>query len=350
LQEAIRFGQGNLAPEPSGDPAKRLMGIEIAATNGMLSALDRRSRLLDVETYRSVRVVLSKRSDPTTADTGVTQAENSADAPDGAGTPMRAALSRIAPGSTVAYLDLQGFPRGVSGELERALAALEGGPQKGIVLDLRDNTGGLLDEAIKVADAFIKGGTLGSIASKAARKELVAHDGGHEPKGALVVLVNRKTASASELVAAAIKNLGRGVVLGEPTAGAAAVRTVFDISVTRRRLPAKDNDRDVVQDILDGVERSPPVEERGGDPMGLVLVTGRLLAAGGGEIEGAGVLPDVESPWSAPEPSLSDEDCLRQFADALISQAPDSQRGTLLSTAKVLVRQPMCRPAASSPL
>ena len=161
---------------------------------------------------------------------------------------------------------------------------------------------------------------------------LVAHSDGHEPGGALVVLVNRRTAEGSELVAAAIKNLGRGVVLGELTAGEGAIDVIFDLPRTRRRQPPKD--RDVVQNIIDGAKPSPTGDEPVGEPMGLRLTTGRLLAAGGGEIERTGVRPDVE---------LTDDDCLLQFAQALIVQARYPQRSTLLSTAKALPGQTECR-------
>lgn len=194
-----------------------------------------------------------------------------------------------------------------------------------------------------MADAFIKAGTLGSIAERRQRKDFVAHGDGHEPSGALVVLVNRHTAGAAELVAAAIKNLGRGIVLGEPTAGAGVIDRLFEIQRTMRRNPPKD--RDVVQNILDDVKPPTPKDEREGDPLGLYLTTGRLFAAGGAVIEGAGVQPDVEMTWPAGERSQADEDCVLQFAEALIAGARDPQRSTLLSTAKTLPAEAVCRSA-----
>jgi len=88
----------------------------------------------------------------------------------------------------------------------------------------------------------------------------VARNDGHEPGGALVVLVNHRTTSASELVAAAIKNLGRGVVVGEPTAGAAAIRVLFDIPRGPLRQPPSRHaasDRAIVQDVIDGKAPAP---------------------------------------------------------------------------------------------
>jgi Peptidase family S41 len=326
LKLAAGFVQGHLAPAPTGDPGQRLMKIEIAAANGMLSALDGQSRLLDQETYRELLALMPKRAGPNTAYTGTLRAENTSDAITVNGTRQRAALTRAAQSAKGAYVRIPGFRAGVAAEIQRALAALKNQPQKGFILDLRDNSGGLLDEAVKVADAFIKTGTVGAIAGKQGNKDLAAHDDGSEPAGPLVVLVNRQTASGAELVAAAIKNSGRGVVLGEPTAGAASIRVMFDVPIPGR-LP-------------------PLVGAPDAAPLGLVMMTGRLLAAQDAEIDGVGVQPDLRLPWPVAEPSRPDDDCLRQFAESLIDQARDPRRATLLSMAKALAPQAMCGRAA----
>jgi len=88
----------------------------------------------------------------------------------------------------------------------------------------------------------------------------MSRNDGHEPVGPLVVLVNHRTASASELVAAAVKNLGRGVVMGEPTAGAATIRVLFDIREGPLRPPPAgrtDSDRDIIQDVINGKASTP---------------------------------------------------------------------------------------------
>jgi C-terminal processing protease CtpA/Prc len=250
---------------------------------------------------------------------------------------------RASKGPAIGYLRLRRFGPGVAAELERALAGAEMARLKGLVLDLRDNGGGMLPEAISVADAFIKDGSLGIVVEKGPvqqRKDLPARNSGHEPEGALVVLVNKRTASASELVAAAIKNLGRGIVVGEPTAGAASVRVVFEISKGRSRAtppPARDPSRDVVQDILDGKVSSPPPPVRpqhDDEALGLLLVTGKLLASGGAPIEGAGVVPDLQP--TCGEPARAGDDCLLRIAQEAIVQAHDAQRPALLSAAKAV--------------
>jgi C-terminal peptidase prc len=324
VQQAVRFAEGYLAPKPSEESTQRMMGIEFAATNGMLSALDGHSQLLDPETYRQVLPRSRNASVPTPVDA----------------VSVPAAMT---PKEPVIYLRLRTFRKGIAGEVQRALAASESQPPRPVILDLRDNPGGFLDEAAGVADAFIKDGALGSMVSKRERKDLVAHPSGHEPAGALVVLVNRRTASGSELVAAAVKNLGRGVVLGELTAGAGSIDVFFDLAnmLPHSQRPPQNPSRDVVQNILDDVKPEPvkpePVKDEFlGDPYGLRLMNARLLASGGAEIDRTGVRPDIELVASTGRESGTDNDCVMQFALTMIAQASNPQRSTLLATAKAL--------------
>jgi hypothetical protein len=315
LQQALRFVQGHLSPAPA--PAERLMRIEVAATNGMLSALDRRSRLVDPETWRGMRSRSRDQTGPTAADAGASRAPDSTSASGEIATTLRSAG-----GPAVAYLRLSAFPAGASDNVQRALATFERDRPKGLVLDLRDNPGGLLEEAVKVADAFVQSGILGSMVSKKQRKDFPASNSGREPSGALVVLVNGRTAAGSELVAAAIKNLGRGIVVGEPTAGAGSIQAFFDIPRTRRH------------DVTDAESQ----------PFGLLLTIGRLLAAGGAEIDGRGVRPDLQPAWPVNPASRPEKDCLLQLAQASIIRAAAPEPPTLLSTAKTLAGEMACPP------
>jgi hypothetical protein len=336
LQQAVRFTEGYLAPKPSPDSNRQMMGIEFAATNGMLSTLDGHSQLLAPETYRRLLPRTRDASIPTPA----------------AAVPVPAATTS---GEPVVYLRLRTFHKGIVGEVQRALAASESQPPRGFIVDLRDNPGGFLDEAVGLADAFIKEGVLGSAVGKRERKDLVAHASGREPAGALVVLVNRRTASGSELVASAVKNLGRGVVLGELTAGAGSIDSFFDLPsslpLPRRQhhRPPPNPDRDVVQDIIDDVKPEPLMpeplrvdSEPEPDPFGLRLMTGRLLASGGAEIDRTGVRPDVELVAPTGRESGTDNDCVVRFARTLIARAPDPRRSTLLALAKGLTIPPTC--------
>ena len=349
LRDALRFVQGNLGPaSPGVQPAERLFRVEIAATNGMLSVFDGRSALLDVDTYQKVRPRLEKGQTPIRADGEAAHSQDATKAGTASAETLSVVSRRVAPGSVVAYARLGSFGPGIAAEVERWLAKSDAEHVKGLILDLRDNTGGLLNEAIKVADAFIKEGSLGAAVNKERgsqqRKEFVARNDGHEPGGALVVLVNHRTASASELVAAAIKNLGRGIVVGEPTAGAATIRVLFDIPKgPLRQHPSRHaaSDRDIIQDVIDGKAPAPapppPVQPEGDrELLGLVLATGRLLASGGAEIEGVGVVADVQPVCPAGERIRPDEDCLLLLAQDVIARAKDPQRSTLLSTAKEL--------------
>jgi hypothetical protein len=350
-QEAMRFIQAHLAPAAPGvDPTERLLKLDLAATNGMLLVLDGRSALLDGETRRPVRTGLALAQSRATVDAGAIRPSGSADVSGVVAPPLLSVESRRAPtGQVVGYVRIGGFGPGVSAELERGLAGLEVARVKGLVLDLRDNRGGLLDEAIKVADTFIKEGTLGSMVGRERgqeqRKEFLAHNSGHEPEGPLVVLVNKVTASGAELVASAIKNLGRGIILGEPTAGAASVRVMFDIPkgpVRSAPHTPRDPSRDVVQDIIDGKSAAPPSPQPPVQPepaeerLCLLLMTGTLLASGGAPIEGVGLAPDVQPHCVVREQASDGDDCLLRIAQEAIVRTRDSQRSTLLAAAKAI--------------
>ncbi len=103
------------------------------------------------------------------------------------------------------------------------------GELKGLVLDLRGNPGGLLDQAAKVVDTFVSDGPIVATVGNPSegREEKVAHGDGTEPNYPLAVLVNGSSASASEIVTGALKNHDRAVVIGETTFGKGSVQLVF---------------------------------------------------------------------------------------------------------------------------
>ena len=128
----------------------------------------------------------------------------------------------------VGYIRLKQFAEQTSGDMLRAMSELEAtGHNRGLILDLRGNPGGLLDQARKVADAFVKSG---EIVIQDGRKEgrIVdeAKDDKAEPNYPIVVLVNSGSASASEIVAGALKNLERAVIVGETSFGKGSVQKV----------------------------------------------------------------------------------------------------------------------------
>ncbi|MBP5296339.1 MAG: hypothetical protein J6Y94_03300, partial [Bacteriovoracaceae bacterium] len=109
-------------------------------------------------------------------------------------------------------------------------------PLKGIVLDLRSNPGGLLDEAVEVASIFLKEGVVVSIGprdEKAKEIRYVKKNGFKELDLPVVVLVNGASASASEIVAGALQDHQRAIIMGQTTFGKGSVQTVMKIDDKR---------------------------------------------------------------------------------------------------------------------
>jgi carboxyl-terminal processing protease len=133
-----------------------------------------------------------------------------------------------------AYLRVRAFQEHTDEDLADQLEKLHAEssqPFQGLVLDMRDNPGGLLEQAVKVADLWLKDGlvvyTKGREESQ--RQEFRAHEDGTEPSYPIVVLVNEGTASASEIVAGALQDHGRALVIGAKTFGKGSVQTVYPL-------------------------------------------------------------------------------------------------------------------------
>jgi carboxyl-terminal processing protease len=138
----------------------------------------------------------------------------------------------------------------------------------GVVLDLRDNPGGLLDEAVAVASVFLDGGPVVSYERRDAKpRTLDAFEGG-DTTTPLVVLVNPSTASAAEVVAGALQDRNRAVVVGTRTYGKGSVQEPSTLS----------------------------------DGSAIELTVGRYLTPSGRSLDGVGIEPDViVPPGAAPE-------------------------------------------------
>src|SRR5437016_5026069 len=133
----------------------------------------------------------------------------------------------------IGYVHVSGFNETTEKEVQEALDQFyQAGDLKGLILDLRQNPGGLLNEGVGVADKFLHKGQL--IVSHHGRsspeKRYVAAHGNGGKEYPLVVLVNRGTASAAEIVAGAIQDHDRGLVAGETTFGKGLVQTVYPLS------------------------------------------------------------------------------------------------------------------------
>ena len=134
----------------------------------------------------------------------------------------------------IVEIELSGFNRRTGASIARALRRARrelGEDLKGVVLDLRGNPGGLLDQAVSVADAFLSGGAISSTRGRHPNSlhafEATGEDILHGRP--LAVLVNGRTASSSELVAAALQDRGRAVVIGSTTYGKGSVQAVNDM-------------------------------------------------------------------------------------------------------------------------
>lgn len=182
-------------------------------------------------------------------------------------------------------------------ELGRRLRQLErqGGPLRGLVLDLRGNPGGALDAAVAIADLFLAGGGIVSMDGRmdGTRRSYEARPGSPWESVPVVVLVDRGSASAAEIIAAALQDNGRATVLGERSYGKGSVQNVFAIDADHA----------------------------------VRLTTARYYTPDGRSIQDEGVLPDrvVEGMADAP-----DDPALRQ-ALALLGEAPAAaaaERGT----------------------
>ncbi len=189
------------------------------------------------------------------------------------------------------YIRITQFTERTSEELDAALAALEEARVKGLVLDLRDDPGGVLTGAIAVSNRFIDSGVIVSTIARDPRQSssYYASSAGRITRLPLAVLVNGSSASASEIVAGCVQDHRRGVVIGTRTYGKGSVQTV--------------------ENLPDGSK--------------IALTTARYFTPSGRSIHGVGLLPDSGMIVEMPQPTdtdlkglvaLRDTDILRDFA------------------------------------
>jgi len=130
----------------------------------------------------------------------------------------------------VGYIHVTQFMETTSHEVQEALDKFGPGVQ-GLVIDLRENPGGLLNEAVNTADKFLqKGQIVVSQRGRAFPDQVYRAPKGSDLKYPIVVLVNRDTASAAEIVSGALQDHDRALIVGETTFGKGLVQTVFPIS------------------------------------------------------------------------------------------------------------------------
>lgn len=139
----------------------------------------------------------------------------------------------LAPGTAIAHIRLSQFAAGAHEELVAALREARAAGARGLILDLRNNPGGLLHEAVAAASEFLAGGVILQVQSRdGTRQQQTDRDGtgGAATDLPLVVLVNEGSASSSEIVAGALKEHSRATVLGERTVGTGTVLSTYELS------------------------------------------------------------------------------------------------------------------------
>ncbi|MCS7177635.1 MAG: S41 family peptidase [Gemmatales bacterium] len=146
----------------------------------------------------------------------------------------------IDPQNKIAYIRLSQFARFTARDLQKALEELSGSGLNGLILDLRFNPGGYLDQAVKIADMFIDDGVIVTVRPRRGRE--ISYSGEHQGSYLnfpMVVLINGGSASASEIVSAALQDHGRAVIMGERSFGKASVQTVTPLQLDPKEGPAE---------------------------------------------------------------------------------------------------------------
>lgn len=320
LREIFRFLQQHINPEET-----NLQEVEYAAINGMLSTLDPHSVLLTPRIYEDMQasnrgsfgglgIVISIRDAQLTVISPIANTPASRagfEAGDRivkigdestVNMPLDEAVSRLrgAPGTSITveimrdgwtephafslereiisiesvthqslgdgigYVSIQNFQANTHDDLLAALEALEEelGGLEGLVVDLRNNPGGLLQQAIAVTDTFLDRGTIVTTVGVGdrLREENVASEDATVGRYPIVVLVNPGSASASEIVAGALKNHNRALVVGDRTFGKGSVQVLYEFE----------------------------------DGSALKLTIAKYLTPGDVSIQGVGIVPDVQ--------------------------------------------------------
>jgi carboxyl-terminal processing protease len=144
---------------------------------------------------------------------------------------LKNVTSNILPGTTIGHLRIAAFSQNVTDEVKNAIQDLQQQGATGLVLDLRSNPGGLLDEGVGVASQFLKSGNV--LLEKDSNGNVTpvpVKDGSTATDLPMVVLIDQGTASASEIIAGALQDAGRAKLIGEKTYGTGTVLLQFPLS------------------------------------------------------------------------------------------------------------------------
>jgi carboxyl-terminal processing protease len=195
----------------------------------------------------------------------------------------------------IGYIRISRFSRDAAKEVREAVSELQEQQIDGLVIDLRDNPGGLLQDAVMMVDALAEPG-LGIVETrgrtkKATRKYTSENDPALDSKTPLVILVNEGSASASEIVAGAIQDLDRGVIVGGRTFGKGLVQSILPVGkntslkVTTAKYYIPSGRLIQKEDYLENGVLTDGLDKK--DSL-FVTRSGRIVQGGGG------ILPDVE--------------------------------------------------------
>lgn len=334
LKRVFRFLEANM------NPGANLAEIEYAATNGILSTLDPHSILLDPEQAREMNVstgggfsglgivigmrdkkltVIRPMPDTPASNAGILSKdeivrineevtenltlEEAVDRMRGKkGTKVTVWIRRKSASKlirfdlvrdsihvasveskllshNVGYIKLKQFSSPTAKETKAALRKLKDGGATAFVLDLRSNPGGLLDQAIQVSDVFLDQGTIVTTVTGSEREAHRATSNKTVTRAPLVVLMNSNSASASEILGGALKNLDRAIIIGDTSFGKGSVQSLYDVE---------------------------------GDESILKLTIAQYLTPGDLSIQGIGITPDVELRRTfVPEKNTGPKDYLR---------------------------------------
>ena len=186
---------------------------------------------------------------------------------------VRSVRSKVG-GDDIGYIRMTQFSEQTTDGLKKAIADITGKVSndrlKGYILDLRNNPGGLLDEAISVSSAFIQRGEIVSTRGRNPEEtqRFTAHGGDLTKGKPLIVLINGGSASASEIVAGALQDQKRATILGTRSFGKGSVQTIIPL---------------------------------GSDNGALRLTTARYFTPSGRSIQAKGIVPDIEVPQDLPD-------------------------------------------------
>ena len=161
--------------------------------------------------------------------------------------------NQIAP--NIVYIQISAISSHVTSDVEVALAKYP--HNKGIILDLRDNPGGMIDQAVALASLFVPEGTIVSYTRKGESDRVLASSNAAPDMSPMTVLVNRATASSAEVIAGAMQDRNRAVLLGERTYGKGTVQEVIDLSDGSQLEVTVGKYRTPSGRIIDGVGISP---------------------------------------------------------------------------------------------